>query len=110
MEDLRIRNYSPLTSKRYLNSVADFSRCLDKSPDQLGSEHVRQYQLCLLDNRKVAWSTLLVRMSALMFLCTKTLKQPWFAVEVTKPKAMRKLPRVLTREEVEAIPDAYAEK
>lgn len=106
MEDLRIRNYSPLTIKRYLYSVADFSRYLDKSPDQLGSEHIRQYQLYLLDNRKVDWSTFQVRMSALKFLYTKTLKQPWFDVEVAKPKVIRKLPRVLTREEVKAILDA----
>ena len=106
IEDLRIRNYSPQTIKVYIFSVAEFAGYFGKSPDQLGAEHIRQYQLYLLDEKKLSWQTFQIRMSALKFLYTKTLKQPWFDVEVAKPKVVRKLPRFLTREEVRVIIDA----
>jgi site-specific recombinase XerD len=105
IEDLRIRNYSAQTIRVYINSVVEFARYLGKSPDQLGAEDIRRYQLYLLYGKKVNWSTFQIRMSALKFLYTKTLKQSWFDVEVAKPKVVRKLPRVLTREEVKAILD-----
>src|ERR1035441_1702201 len=76
-EDLRLRNYSPNTILIYTNTVADFARYFHKSPDKMGPEEIRQYQLYLLDERKLAWS-----------------------------KVRRPLPTVLSREEVTALLDA----
>ena len=106
IEDLKIRNYSDQTIRSYVHAVAEFARYLGKSPDQLGAEHIRQYQLYLLYDKKIDWSTFQIRMSALKFLYTKTLKQTWFDVYVAKPKVVRKLPRVLTRDQVKTILDA----
>jgi hypothetical protein len=60
----------------------------------------------LLNERKLAWQTLQVRMAALKFLYTRTLKQTWFDHEVAKPKVHRKLPVVWSREEVRALLDS----
>jgi integrase/recombinase XerD len=106
IEDLRLRNYSDNTILIYTNTVADFARYFHKSPDKLGPEEIRQYQLYLLDVRKLAWSTFVQRTGALKFFYTRTLKQSWFVQEVAKPKVRRPLPTVLSREEVTALLDA----
>ena len=104
-EELRLRNYSPQTIRTYTATVADFARYFHKSPDQSGPEQVRRYQLYLLNEKKLAWQTLQVRMAALKFFYTRTLKQTWFDHEVAKPKVHRKLPVVWSREEVRALLD-----
>src|ERR1700687_669390 len=106
IEDVRLRNYSEQTIRSYTETVADFARYFRQSPDQLGSEQVRQYQLYLLDERKLAWQTFQVRMAGLKFFYTRTLKQKWFEVEIAKPKVRRKLPTVLSREEVQTLLNA----
>lgn len=106
IEDLRLRNYSELTINSYVRSVADFALYFNVSPERLGPDEIRDYQLHLINDKKVAWPTLQIRNAALKFLYTKTLNQGWFVQQVAKPKVHRKLPTVLSREEVTALLDA----
>src|SRR6201998_1019070 len=105
-EDLRLRNFSERTVRHYTHTVAEFAKYFHKSPDQLGSEHVRTFLLHLLNERKLAWGTIQGARSALKFLYTRPLKQTWFDQEVIKPKIRRKLPTVWSREEECALLDA----
>ena len=96
-EDLRLRNYSELTIHSYIESVADFARYFHQSPDRLGPDQIRDYQLHLINERKLAWPTLQIRNAALKYFYTQTLKQGWFVQQVAKPKVHRKLPTVPER-------------
>jgi site-specific recombinase XerD len=105
-EDLELRNYTEATIHSYVHAVADLARYHRKSPDQLGPEEIRRYQLYLIKRRRVAWSTFKARMSALKFFYTRTLRQGWYEYEVVKPKLRPKPPRVLSRERIEDLIDA----
>ncbi len=105
-EELRLRNYSPQTIRSYTATVAEFARYFHRSPDQLGPEQVRSYQLYLLRERKLAWQTIQVRLAGLRFFYTRTLKQSWFDTEVAKPKVHRKLPVVWSQDEVRLLLDS----
>ena len=56
LEDLRLRNYSPRTLKTYVECVSHFARYFKRSPEELGPEHIRQYQLYLVDEKKCSWT------------------------------------------------------
>ena len=77
LEELQRRNYSPNTIRPYLFAVEDFARYFGKSPDQLGQEHLRQYQLHLVNDRKLTVETIAGRISALRFFFVKVLRRPY---------------------------------
>jgi site-specific recombinase XerD len=85
--------------------VADRNWCSGLKPPVLLIERA-EGEFLLIHEKKLAWPTLQVRVAALKFFYTKTLKQGWFVQGVAKPKVRRKLPTVLSREEVIALLDA----
>jgi site-specific recombinase XerD len=102
LEDMKIRNLSPHTIDGYTRYVAQFAKHFKTSPDQLGPEHVRTYQLHLLE-RQVHQSILIQTVCALRFLYEKTLHQPWTVDYIPFPKKIKKLPVILSRDEVQAV-------
>lgn len=51
LEELQRRNYSSKTIRLYLRHVAEFAKHFHRSPDQLGAEDIRQYQLFLIQKK-----------------------------------------------------------
>ena len=77
LEELQRRNLSPITTRIYLHAVEEFSLYFNQSPNQLGLEHVRQYQAHLFADRKLDAISVAQQLSVLRFFFLKTLKRPW---------------------------------
>jgi integrase/recombinase XerD len=87
---------SVATSTRW----TDFSKYFHRSPERLGPSHIREYQVHLFRDRKLSPGTIQSRCAALRFLFVKTLRRPYLLDEIPFPKRPRKLPTVLSPEEV----------
>ena len=107
VEDLRLRNRAPRTIDTYVGVVAQFARYFGRSPEVLGPDEVRAYQLHLLE-RDVSWSTFNQTVCALRFLYRTTLGRPEVVAKVAFAKRPKKLPCVLSPDEVARLLDASA--
>jgi len=102
LDDMTMRNLSPSTRAAYVRAVAAFARHFGRSPEQLDSTHVREY-LLLVVRRKGAWSTYNVIRCALHFLYRVTLKADWSPGEIVCAKPPKRLPVILSRDEVRRL-------
>jgi integrase/recombinase XerD len=108
-EELVRRNYAETTIRSYLQVVGDFRRYVDKRLDHLGPHDIRRYQVHLLEERKLGVDTVVNHVAALRFFYVKTLKRPNMKEDLpypNAPKHKRRLPTILTVEEVSKVIDA----
>src|SRR4051812_38641909 len=103
LDDLRLRNYSPRTLKTYLSHVVRFSQHFGRSPEALGPEEVRGYQLHLLHQRRASWSLFNQAVCALRFLYRVTLQASFPVEMIPYGKRPKTLPAVLSRDQVAAL-------
>jgi site-specific recombinase XerD len=106
LEELQRRNYSQTTVNTYLKVVEDFARYFHRPPDELGKDHLRAYQVYLLQERKLGARTVGLHTAALRFFFCKTLKRMYPVEEAPYPRAPRCLPIILTREEAIRLIDS----
>jgi integrase/recombinase XerD len=106
MEELRLRNYSRHTITVYIRCVAQFAQHFRLSPDRLGLEHIREYQLFLVQQRKVSWPLFNQTVCALRFLYHHVLHRDWMIEYIPYPRQETKLPIVLSPTEVVAVFEA----
>jgi integrase/recombinase XerD len=106
LEELERRNYSQATAHTYVGAIAGFAAYFHRSPDQLGAEEIRQYQLHLVD-RNLHPRTIRIQTAALRFFYRKVLRRPLFGDDAPLPKVVRhQPPTVLSRDEVARLIDA----
>ena len=106
IEDMQLRNFAPGTQQAYLYAVKAFATHFGKSPDQLSRDHVRQFLVHLVEERRVAWSTYNIHLCGLRFLYHVTLGQDTLLTGIPCPKEPKRLPVVLTFDEVTQFFDA----
>src|SRR5246127_5473117 len=99
LDELQRRNYAQNTVRAYIHAVEDFARYFHRSPDRLGPEHIREYQVHLFRDCKLSPGTIEGRTAALRFLLVKTLRRPYLPDHIPFPKRQRRLPTVLRQEE-----------
>ncbi len=112
LDELQRRNYTADTMRGYIHAVKEFAEYFGKSPEVLGAEEVREFQLYMIRDKRLALGTVALRMGALRFLYKKTLRRRDIDIDdLPLVRAPRKLPVVLSQEEVvrliEAAPNLH---
>jgi site-specific recombinase XerD len=103
MEDMQLRGLSPKTQECYVGAVKSLAKHYRRTPDRLTEEEIRQYFLYLANEKQVAEGTFQVQLYGVRFLYERTLQREWPALRLIRPKKRKKLPVVLSREEVGAV-------
>jgi len=106
LEELQRRNFAPTTISSYLHAVEQFARHFKCRPDRLNHAHFRSYQAYLLRERKMQPRTVRLHVAALRFFFVRTLKRRYLLDDTPYPKAPRRLPQILSVEEVARVIDA----
>ncbi len=100
LEDMQLRNFSAGTQRSYTHYVEGFANFYHRSPQHLGLDDVRNYQLHLIEERRLAPQSINCFVAAAKFLYTITLEMPWGDERFTRLKIPETLPVVLSAEEV----------
>jgi integrase/recombinase XerD len=99
IDDMRMRKLSPKTQSGYIRVVKRFASFLGRSPDTASVEDLRRYQLHLVDHG-ISPISLNATLTGLKFLFATTLDHPELLAKMHAVHEPRKLPEVLSREEV----------
>jgi integrase/recombinase XerD len=102
IDDLRLRNYSPRTIEAYVAGVARFAKHFNRSPEQLGPEELRAFQVHLVESH-VSWSQFNQIVCALRFCYAITLGRPEQVPFIPFGKRPKTLPSVLSPQEVATL-------
>lgn len=106
LDELQRRNYAASTITYYLKNVEEFARFFKRSPDRLTHTHLRTYQAHLLRGRKLAPRTVKLHVCAIRFFFNKVLRRRYLLDDTPYPKTPRRLPQILTPEEVARLINA----
>jgi integrase/recombinase XerD len=105
IQDLQLRGYSDRTVEAYVRPVAQLAKFYGTSPDRIVEEQVREYLLHLTNVQKVSRSTHTIALCGIKFFYEQTLNRTWPVLDVARPKGEKKLPVVLSRDEVWRVLD-----
>jgi site-specific recombinase XerD len=103
IEDMQLRGLAERTQEVYVAAVRQLAEHYGKSPDQISDKELRQYFLYLTNEKKASSSAITIALCAIKVLYEQTLRQEWPTLTLVRPPRERKLPVVLSREEVHRI-------
>ena len=106
IDEIELRGMAPATKKSYLTCCRLFVAHFMRSPEQLGAEKVKTFLLHMQRERKASPPTLNVYIAAICFLYRHVLRMPGVVDDMPHPRIPKKLPDVLSREEVLRLLDA----
>jgi site-specific recombinase XerD len=109
IEDMQVRHLAPKTQSSYIQQVFAFARHFGKSPELLGPEDIRTYQLYLIQDKRLSASSLTIATAALRFLYRITLKRTWSVEAIPMPRVPHRLPVILSRQEVAGLLDCVTD-
>lgn len=103
IRDMELRRLAESTKRNYLNAVIALAKHYKKSPDQITDKQVQDYLLYLLNEKKLSWGSCDLHMSGLRFLYKVTLGRESIGFAIPPCKTAKKLPEILSTEEVERL-------
>ena len=106
LDELQRRNYAHTTAEAYIRALRNFAAYFHLPPDRLGPKQIREYQLYLLQKRKLSPKTVRQHMAAIKFFFEHTLKRYFHWEQIPYPKIPKRLPTVLSPDEVRQLIDA----
>lgn len=103
MEDMQLHGLSPRTQETYLQAVSQLAKHYHKPPDQINEDELRRYFLYLTNVKCVSRSTASVALCGIRFFYQHTLGRSWNALVLIRPPKEKKMPVVLSIDEVRRI-------
>jgi site-specific recombinase XerD len=103
IECLQLRGLSERTQESYVRAVRQLSEHYHKSPDQITEEELRQYFLFIKNVKHYSRNTMTIAICGVRFLYEHTLNRNWAIFGIVRPAPEKKLPVILSREEVRQI-------
>ena len=101
--DMELRGYSPVTIKSHISNVSNFAKFYNKSPELLREKEIRDYLHYCIMEKKLSEGSVNSINSSLKFFYTKTLNRYWNMDKIARIKEPKRLPAVLSPEEVKSI-------
>ena len=103
IEDMQLRGFSARTQECYVTAVRQLAAHFHTRPDRLSEEDLRQYFLYLANEKQVARATATIALCGIKFFYEHTLQRDWPTLRFVRPPREKKLPVVLSRDEVRRI-------
>jgi site-specific recombinase XerD len=103
IEDMQLHGFAERTKDSYLRVVRQLAVYFNKSPDQIDEEDLRQYFLYLKNVKKASRSTITLALCGIKFFYERTLQRQWVVFALVRPQPEKKLPVVLSVDEVRQV-------
>jgi len=103
IEDMQLHSFAERTQDSYLRAVRQLAAYFNKPPDQISEEDLRQYFLYLKNVKNASRSTITLALCGIKFFYERTMQRQWATLALVRPQREKKLPVVLSVEEVRQI-------